>query len=85
KTIADVLVLIHLPKDLNYYYLKLLPKLLPDSCRSSLTTAARASGLRPRSQRAMRTDKVCRSRPVSKMFDIRNTSSNDSLAVSAAS
>ncbi|CAN6936886.1 unnamed protein product, partial [Brassica oleracea] len=81
KSFADVfLVLIHLPKDLNYYL-----KLLPDSCRSSLTTAARASGLRPRSQRAIRTDKVCRSRPVSKMFDIRSTSSSDSLAVSAAS
>uniref|UniRef100_A0A2N9FTY9 Uncharacterized protein n=1 Tax=Fagus sylvatica TaxID=28930 RepID=A0A2N9FTY9_FAGSY len=55
------------------------------SLRSSLTTAASDSGLRPRSQRAMRTERVWRSSPVSRMLDMWNARSSDSLAVRAAS
>ena len=56
-----------------------------DSVRSSLTTAASDSGLRLRSQRAMRTERVWRSRPVSRMLDMWNAKSSDSLAVRVAS
>lgn len=52
---------------------------------SSLTTAANASGLRPISHRATRTERVWRSSPVSRMFDMWNARSRDSRAVRAAS
>jgi hypothetical protein len=51
---------------------------------SSRTRAARASGLAPRSQSAMSSDRVWRSRPVSRIWDIWNASSRDSFACLAA-
>lgn len=51
---------------------------------SSRTRAARASGLAPRSQSAMSSDSVWRSRPVSRIWDIWNASSSDSFACLAA-
>lgn len=47
---------------------------------SSRTRAARASGLAPRSQSAMSSERVWRSRPVSRIWDIWNASSSDSFA-----
>lgn len=55
------------------------------SLLSSFTTAASASGLTPRSQRAIRTESVWRSKPVSSILDIWNARSRDSRAVRAAS
>lgn len=55
-----------------------------NSLRSSLTTAARASGFRPRSQSAISTERVWRSNPVSSKVDMWNTRSRDSRAVFAA-
>jgi len=55
------------------------------SLRSSFTTAASASGFKPKSQRAISTERVCRSSPVLRRFDIWNVKSKDSLAVFAAS
>jgi hypothetical protein len=51
---------------------------------SSRTRAARASALAPRSQSAMSSDKVWRSRPVSRIWDIWKASSSDSFACLAA-
>lgn len=55
------------------------------SWENSFTIAANDSGFAPRSQRAMRTETVWRSSPVSRMFDMRNAKSSESLAVLAAS
>jgi hypothetical protein len=51
---------------------------------SSRTRAANASGLAPRSQSAMSSDRVWRSRPVSRIWDIWKASSRDSFARLAA-
>jgi hypothetical protein len=55
------------------------------SRRSSLTTAAKASGLTPCSHKATRMASVWRSKPVPSTSDMRCTRSSDSLALARPS